>query len=100
MRQQSQPLEFMLVDLSSSFFAQRSFDHYAYGRSYTGLAPSLAQLRRQRAELLTGPTEYVLYFAGRLPNDLRDALAARYVEQNRDVNGRSYRVLAPRSQEH
>jgi Glycosyltransferase family 87 len=94
-RDQSRPLPAMLVDLPKGFSTHRFFEHYAQGT-----APSLVEFRRQLRALRSGPEEYVIYFAARIPKDIEGELRERYVSTVRVVNGDSYRVLVPRSIAH
>jgi hypothetical protein len=98
MRNQSLPLQAMLVDLPRGFTNYRAFEHYMYGRSYTGRAPTLVEFRRQLSELDSGPDEYAIYFARRgVPPDIELALARRYAVGARVFNGQRYAALLPRS---
>lgn len=91
MREQSRPLQAMLVDLPKGFSTHRFFEHYAQGQ-----APSLPDLRRRLHALATGSEKYVIYFANRIPRDIEDRLGERYVAEVRVVNGARYAVLVPR----
>jgi hypothetical protein len=87
----------MLAELPPGFSMHRLFEHYALGQSHAGLAPSLTELRRRLRELRSGPEQYVIYFAGRLPKDIEQALEDRYSPALRTVSGERYQVLVPRS---
>lgn len=94
MRAQSAPLPAMLVE-PGGFTPQILFEHYAYGRSYTQLAPTMRQFRRRLSSVRADPTQYVIFFRRSIPRDVVRALEPRYVEARRTVNGKRFRVLAP-----
>lgn len=95
MRERSQPLRAMLAGFSAGFSKQRFFEHYAYGISYTGMVPTIAELRHRLPELKSGTEQYVIYFVGNIPRDVRNALAERYEEGEVRLEGVRFRTLTP-----
>ncbi|MEI9937674.1 MAG: hypothetical protein WDO69_10685 [Pseudomonadota bacterium] len=96
MRAQSEPLRAMLAGFPEGFTRQRFFEHYAYGTSYIGLVPTIAELRARLPQLRSGPEEFVIFFVRRVPRDVERALKDRYELADREVQGAHFKALVPR----
>ncbi|MEO8902864.1 MAG: hypothetical protein ABI627_15185 [Polyangiaceae bacterium] len=96
MRDKSLPLRAMLVGFPEGFTNERFFEHYAYGISYTGLVPTLAEFRASLSQIRTGPEQFAIYFVHGIPADLRRALQDRYSATDRVLQGVNYHALVPR----